>query len=39
MIKQFINNIKENIIGDVLFILSGAVVGYIIKIIVENITK
>lgn len=37
--KEFINDIKENFIGDMLFLISGAVVGYAIKVLINLYLK
>lgn len=34
-IKLFIDDIKENFFGDLLFLTAGAIVGYAIKILVR----
>lgn len=37
MFKNFIADLKENWMADVLFVLSGTVVGFVIKYLVENL--
>lgn len=35
IINSFINDIKENFFGDILYITVGAIVGYAIKILIS----